>query len=50
MHVMSPNRFETTSRGGSAGTVSIRIDCAVWTRFNRLDLDPGRRPLASSQK
>ena len=38
--VMSPNQFETTSRGGFGGTGAIRIDGAVQTRFNRLDLAP----------
>ena len=31
--VLSPNRFETTSRDGFGGHGSIRIDSAVRTRF-----------------
>ena len=38
--VISPNPFETTSRGGFGGTSSIWINSAVRTRFNRLGQDP----------
>ena len=49
--VMNPNRFETTYRGGFGGIGSIRIDDAVLTQLNRLDLDLWRstnRPLILS--
>ena len=50
MCVMSPNWFETTSRGGFGGAGYIWIDGAVWTLLNQLDLDPwssADRPLVS---
>ena len=40
VHVMSPNRFETTSRGGFSETNPIEIDSAVQIRFNWLGADP----------
>ena len=50
MCIISPNRFETTSRGGFGGTSLIRIHGAVRTRFSRLDPDlwcSAARPLGS---